>query len=147
MGKPGPRATMPVLVRGRVFANVRECAEHFGLSVGTVYCALSRGKADSIGLGKGTQPGCRSGKGNAKAVKLGNTIFRSKREADRALGLFPGATARILASGSEKRMQRLMRLAMEYEAKLQKERLKNERKANHTSGAAHDEQQHRRRAG
>lgn len=130
---------MQVRVREHVFNSVQACADFFGIKPGTVYCALSRGKADTIGVGKGNLPGNKLGKGRAKAVKIGNTIFASRLKADKALGLTPGHTGKILRSGSPERMQLLMRKVMEYEAKIERDKRRQlDREISRGSGQSYD---------
>lgn len=54
VGGPKP---FKVRSRGQIFENVKECAEHFNVSISTVYCAINAGREDMIGARKGSNMG------------------------------------------------------------------------------------------
>lgn len=76
---------MRISVRGEVFPSAHEVAERFGLKVNSVYWMVHRGKADSIGLGKGKHENHRSPK--SRPVILGNRVYPSAKQAHQATGI------------------------------------------------------------
>lgn len=77
---------MKIRVRGKVYASVPEASKALNVTETTIYAALSTGKVDSLGIGRGRHgkqgPGAR-----AVAVRLGPYQFQSIRHASRSLGL------------------------------------------------------------
>lgn len=79
---------MRVEVRGQIFDTVKQCADHFGLSTDTIYCALSRGTPDNIGTGRkrpraaGTTPFARK-----DPFKIGRWSWLSMRQCSKELGI------------------------------------------------------------
>ena len=88
---------MRVRVRDKIYKSVKEVAEVFDMTEEGVYGAISKGKADLIGLGK-TKP---------KKVIIGPVEFRSMRSASEALGLPRKAYADIISRGGAKRIAML----------------------------------------
>jgi hypothetical protein len=84
---------MRVRVRDKIYKSVKEVAEVFDMTEEGVYGAISKGKADLIGLGQ-TKP---------KKVTIGPVEFRSMRSASEALGLPRKAYADIISRGGAKR--------------------------------------------
>ena len=84
---------MRVRVRDKIYKSVKEAAEVFDMTEEGVYGAISKGKADLIGLGQ-TKP---------KKVVIGPVEFRSMRSASEALGLPRKAYADISSRGGAKR--------------------------------------------
>lgn len=123
MSRAPNKVTMRVLVRGRVFDSVRECAEALGVSKNTVYSAVHRGTTDTLGFGRGYMPENPDGKrGGATPIQIGPYKYRSEAAACRALGFYPGYLKRHRNAGTEqKALQELeaaamIRLAEEEEA-------------------------------
>lgn len=81
MKKRGPKP-MPVRVRGTVYNSVKECAAAFGVSEGTVYSALTRGRMDYLGLGVNWDRYQRRG----VEMTLAGKKFPSQKAVDRFLG-------------------------------------------------------------
>lgn len=91
--KPAPR--MPVAIRGVVYPSIKAAAEAHGCTPMAIYCALSRGRIDRIGL-----PHTQSRHG--KGITLGGVHYPSMRAASLSLGLREGYVADAMASGNPK---------------------------------------------
>lgn len=111
---------MQVMVRGEVFPDVETCAKRFKVSKSTVYVHLSKGTADSIGIGAGRAPGSRNGAGS-KPVNLYGVPFRSMEHASLELGYHKAYVQSVLSRGSEGSKARLLRAVMEYKARKERE--------------------------
>lgn len=114
--KPGP-VPYRVQVRGKIYANVYECAEAFNVTPQNVWGAINRGRADYIGLGRSRKHIPNAGKGSRKPFKIGSTVFLSQTAASLALGLAPDYIGKTLSFGSEGRRACLARRMMQYAAK------------------------------
>lgn len=81
---------MPVLVRGTTYPSAKSCAAALGVSLATVYCAVSRRDPDSIGLGRGNRPpAARKGGLPRKPVIVAGQRFASVADLARAIGRNP----------------------------------------------------------
>lgn len=137
-----------VRVRGQLFDSVPACAEHFGLSPGTVYCALARGRPDTIGLGRAWLSDPRSTVSRSNPITLGPLHFDSESQACVTLGFSAGYLKRARQRGREVgALRKLTARAMEYEARQSKERMKHEYQENRSSAQVHDVKQQRRANG
>lgn len=96
-----------VRVRGQVFPSARACADHFGVSIGTVYSQINRGRADFIALGKG---GKRPRNNRERAISIGPLRFASLSEASVALGYYPKHISNVLGLPPEQRARRWQRI-------------------------------------
>jgi hypothetical protein len=108
MAKFGP-TPMPVMVRGQLFANAKECAAHFDVHVDSVYAAIRDGRADRIGLGKGAKPESNPnyGGGRPQSIRLLNTTFKSLADANNELGWAPKRLERMIRGGGPKQLKTL----------------------------------------
>jgi len=125
-----PENMMKIYVRGTVYANVRECAKALGVSPSTVYVAVSLGREETLGLGRGMHNGhmCPTGKGLTVAGKfypsmrflsleLGHNshyVTKTIRRygMDRAMEIFLG---KIMAKERRKEKRELHRQQLEWE--------------------------------
>lgn len=115
---------MRVTVRGVTYESVKECAKALGVTDVTVYSAISRGKADTIGVGAGRGPkinGTHRGGRPRKPVTFYGVTFPSMAAASRALGMSTHYVYRTLHEGGEEARQNLMVRAMQYVAKKNRE--------------------------
>lgn len=131
---PSPETRMRVKVRDMEFRDVYECAAHFGLSVSSVYSALSAGTIDRLGLGargpfKGSHNPHRS-----KPVQIGPFKFRSMLDASRQLGLSDSYVRRAINGYSGYHMAKVMDAAMALSAKQIRARAAAIEKADRRSG-------------
>jgi hypothetical protein len=85
---------MRVKVRGVVYESVDECAAALGVCRGTVCAALSRGREDAIGTGRGRHSGDRTGR--AKPITVGGVRYPSIAAASRGLGMADGWLGDVL---------------------------------------------------
>lgn len=119
---------MRVTVRGQTFDSVSECAEHFGVTTDTVYCAVSRRDPDSIGLGRGKAKRSHGGGLPPKPIIVAGTRFASMADLARFLGRDPRDVRASLRRGEQAKM-RIIRAVMarraEAENKLMRESLKD----------------------
>lgn len=110
-----PRHMMPVVVRGMRFATVPECAKHFRVKTSSVYAALSTGRVDTLGLGRGkarTTP-VNSPPRPPKAVSLPGGDYPSRRQASVAIGRNPGYCSNVIRKhGYEEGMRRIREAAL-----------------------------------
>jgi hypothetical protein len=98
---------MAVMVRGQRFETAFACAAHFNVSVGTVRNLVAKGRADSIGLGRGKA----SIPANRQPLAIGPLRWPSLRAAAEALGYADSRELRrALRSG---RHEVLLRRAMQ----------------------------------
>ena len=103
---------MRVEVRGVVYESVAKCAKALGVSMSTVYCALSRRTTDTIGQGKGNRTARRGGR-KPIPVRIGMVTFPSMAEASRQLGMNRRYVQQVLTKGSDRSRQDLIRKVME----------------------------------
>ncbi len=121
---------MPVLVRGTIYPSARACAEALGVSVATVYCAISRRDPDSIGLGRGARPpGSRKGGRKPKPVTVAGQRFASLADLARAIGRDPRDLRASMRRGEQARQKivvAVMKLVAARENEAMWARLKND---------------------
>lgn len=121
---------MQVLVRGTTYPSARACAEALGVSVDTVYDAISRRDPDSIGLGRGTRPpGSRKGGVPKKPVTVAGQRFASLADLARAIGRDPRDLRASMRRGAEARQRivvAVMKLVAARENEAMLARLKND---------------------
>lgn len=118
-----PDRYMPVVVRGVRFENAKACAAHFGIKVCTVYSLVSRGRADSIGLG------CGSGAGGNRSIPftIGGVTYESRRAASLALGLRARYITDALHGKKHASMDVVASRALELSARQTRERQERDR--------------------
>lgn len=107
---------MRVSVRGMVYDSARECADALGVSVATVYCAVSRRTTDTLGMGRGNRTAKRGGR-KPQPVTIGGISFESMASASRALGFGRRYVASVMANGGATARANLLRACMQYRAK------------------------------
>lgn len=107
---------MRVKVRGKVYDSVKQCAKALGVSPATVYCAVTRRTTETIGLGRDPKKKPSGGR-PAKPVRIGAVEFPSMSEASRALGFNRRHVQQVLTIGKTESRARLLRAAMEYQAR------------------------------
>lgn len=106
---------MRVDVRGKIYDSVPDCAKALGVAPATVYCAISRRTADTLGQGQGNRTKRRGGR-PPKPIRIGSVEFRSMAEASVALGFGRRYVQQVLAKGKAEARANLLRAAMEYQA-------------------------------
>lgn len=80
---------MTVSVRGTVYRNAHEAAKALGVALITVYAAVTNGRADKIGLGRGSHSKEKFKKGipgQSKPYEILGREFASMAEASRFIG-------------------------------------------------------------
>lgn len=111
-----PREPMPVLVRGTTYPSAKACALALGVSVDTVYDAISRRDPDSIGLGRGNRPpASRKGGLPPKPITVAGRQFKSIADLARAIGRSPREVRASLRRGDEAKA-RIIRAVMALDA-------------------------------
>lgn len=113
------RETMKIVVRGVVYENVEACAKAFKVKKASVYAALSAGKTESIGLGRGYKRPGRARGPRSKKFKMGGVEFASMRAASRALGKSPSYVVNVMRKGGDRAKINLVREIMKYGAKME----------------------------
>lgn len=93
---------MQVRVRGKVYHSVPEASRKLKVKEETVYAALSVGREDTLGIGRGRH-GKNSPGPRAQQVQLGPYTFASIREASRRLGISRKRLTRMLRQSNRKR--------------------------------------------
>ncbi len=79
---------MRVMVRGVIYESVAECAKALGVKKIAVYSSMSRGRLDTLGLGRGRVMGENTrAKIRGKPVKIGNREWPSMAALSRWLGM------------------------------------------------------------
>lgn len=104
----------PVQIRGKVYPSVKEAADAVGVKPGAIRTALSRGRIDHVGCGRGKAPQRRHGISNGvrKEITLGGRTFPSYRALSRFLGKSDGYVAYALARNQLHRIVRAFREAV-----------------------------------
>jgi hypothetical protein len=91
---------MIIKIRGVIYASAKEAAAALGVSKTTVYSAIDRGCADTIGIGRGNGKRGHKG-GKPKPVTICGHVFATQVEAADFLGYKrSGMSRRISAGGS-----------------------------------------------
>lgn len=98
---------MKVEVRGVVYRNVKHATEVLGVTKEAVYSALSRGTMDKLGLGHT----------RGKPTDLFGVKFISLSAACRALGFRRGYIQKVIATNSDKGMERIRAAVYVYQQK------------------------------
>ncbi len=111
------RQTVRVIIRGETFETVQHAAETFGVAKSTVYCALSRGNPDSIGLRRGTRPKESHKSGRGREFTIAGVTFPSIAAASEALGFRRRYLADALVKGRTETRQRIAFAALRYTAR------------------------------
>lgn len=119
---------MRVTIRGTTYQSVPEAAAALGVAPATIYSAVTRGRTDSIGLGKGNRTPRRGGR-PPKPVKIGSVLFPSMAEASRALGFERRYVQRVMTAGKTAARQSLIRAAMTYVAQLEQNAIARQARA------------------
>lgn len=89
---------MKLCIRGVHYADVNECAKALGVKPITVYSALSKGREQFLGTGRGRSKGFKP-TSVAKPIELGGMKFRSHRQLSIFLGQCPQYVSGALANG------------------------------------------------
>ena len=106
---------MPVRIRGVDYPNAREAAKALKVKQVSIYCAISKGTVDTVGLGKGK---CKKNPrgGNPKPITLAGIEFPSLQAASKALGFSRGYLQNKFSKPGSDR-QNLAKAIMEMTAK------------------------------
>lgn len=94
-----PRENMPVMIRGKLYPDAKAAAKALRVSVDTVYCGISRGNPDRIGLGPDYAARPHRGGLPPKPVTVAGQHFASMAELARAIGREPRAVRVSLRAG------------------------------------------------
>lgn len=114
--------TMRVTVRGVTYPSAHEAAAAHGVAVATVYCAISRGRIDRLGLGPDYKARKHGGGQKPQPVTVAGQRFASLAELARAIGRTPKAVRVSWKRGQrESIVLAVMRLVAERENKAMKE--------------------------
>lgn len=97
------RPIMPVEVRGKVYPSARAAAAALGVSVASVYCAISRGNIDRLGLGPDYSKKVTKGGRAPKRIVVAGQEFPSIAALARALGRGRRAVGASLRAGDAAR--------------------------------------------
>jgi hypothetical protein len=114
---------MRVTVRGKTYETVRECADHFGISTATVYCAVSRRDPDSIGLGRGRIKNNPGGGIPKRPVTVAGRRFASIAELARFIDRRPRDVCTSLHAGEIAR-SRIVTAVMKRQADVENQRMR-----------------------
>lgn len=131
--------TMRVTIRGVTYDSVREAASELGVAKSTVYCALSKGNIDTVGLGPGTRPPDRYRSGKGKEITLAGVTFPSIAAASVALGFRAKYLALALSKGKTETRQRIAYAALRYTARRDMDAVRLEWRAQMALGPQHAE--------
>lgn len=106
---------MKVGIRDDIYDSVFDAWLEHDVSIGHIYCMISRGRADMIGTGRG-------GKGdpsaiNAKSFRIGSVTYPSMADASRALGKRDRYIQDVMRRKTKKGMKRLLDEMKALEAK------------------------------
>ncbi len=105
------RQRMPVAIRGVTYPDAHAAAKALRVSVDTVYCGISRGNPDRIGLGPDYAARQRKGGLPPKPVTVAGQRFASMAELARAIGRDPRNVRNSLRAGGLAR-ERIVRAVM-----------------------------------
>ena len=114
---------MKVMIRGKVYQSVDEASIALGVTKSTIYVALHRGRADTVGIG--------SGRGSSNIYNRGRKPipfsfmgikFRSMQEASRELGMSERYVQQVLSIGKTRARENLTLRLMRYVAKKNREK-------------------------
>lgn len=114
---------MRVIVRGQMFETVRECADHFGVTTDTVYCAISRRDPDSIGRGRGRVKRTHGGGAQKKPMVVAGVRFASMADLARFVGKEPRLVRASLRRGDRAKM-RIIQAVMKRQAEAENQRMR-----------------------
>lgn len=106
-----PRERMQVMIRGKVYEDAHAAAKALRVAVDTVYCGISRGNPDRIGLGPDYRARPRKGGLPPKPVVVAGQRFASMADLARALGRDPRNVRHSLRAGGLAR-ERIVRAVM-----------------------------------
>lgn len=107
------RCKMRVEVRGVVYPDVHACSKALGVKPSTIYHALSRGKLDTLGTGRGKVKRPDAVGGKALGVKIGPFHFRSMAQASVFLGFRRQYLWEALRGDNKAAKEKVMRVVME----------------------------------
>jgi hypothetical protein len=111
-----PYDTMPVIIRGVHYPTVTAASLALGVKKITIYSALSRGRLDFVGLGRGHRPKENRISGRAKPCVIGGFAFTSLAAASVALGFKPKYLRDALRKGKAQTQQKIMQAAFRLRA-------------------------------
>lgn len=106
-----PRERMPVMIRGKLYADAHAAAKALRVAVSTVYCGVIRGNPDRIGLGPDYAARPHRGGLPPKPVTVAGQRFASMAELARAIGRDPRNVRNSLRAGGLAR-ERIVRAVM-----------------------------------
>lgn len=107
---------MSVRIRGKVYPDAYVAAKELGVALSTVYCGISRGNPERIGLGPDYKSRKTAGGKAPKPVTVAGYKFASMAELARAIGRKPKAVRVSLKSG-EIAKQRIITAVMHWVSK------------------------------
>lgn len=108
---------MRVEVRGVTYNSADEAAKALGVARVTVYSALSKGKQDTLGLGRGNRKEESRKSGKGVPITFGKVTFPSIAAASVALGFRPKYLATALQKGQAETLGRIAQAALRYTAR------------------------------
>lgn len=108
---------MPVVIRGTHYPTVTDAALALGVKKATIYSALSRGRIDFVGIGRGQRPKENRISGRAKPCVIGGFAFTSMAAASVALGFRPKYLRDTLRKGKSEARQKIIQAAFRLRAK------------------------------
>lgn len=95
------RTRMQVCIRGKIYPDAKAAAKALGVALATVYCGISRGNPDRIGLGPDYKRRRRQGGGQKpKPVVVAGQRFASIADLARAIGRDPRNVRHSLRRGA-----------------------------------------------
>lgn len=107
---------MRVAIRGVTYPDVQTAADTLGVSPHTIYCAMTRGNIERVGLGVDYRNRVTRGGLPPKPVTIGGISFKSLADLARYVGLPAKALRSRMARGDGPR-QRVARMVMEATAR------------------------------
>jgi hypothetical protein len=114
---------MRVQIRGVIYETVAEAAAALGVATSSVYCAISRGNLERLGLGQDYSKRPHKGGRNKKPINIGGMTFISRSALAAFIGRTPRSVRATLAAGPVAR-ERLVLSVMKKVAKLERAALK-----------------------
>ncbi len=99
----------------RVFKDVPTAAKALGVKPGTIYVAMSRGRVDHVGIGRGKGPKSQASGGRpSKPVAIGPCKWGSYSECARALGVDHRYIRNVMHRGGDRAKATLLAKVMHY---------------------------------
>lgn len=116
---------MRVSVRGKTYDSVEEAAKANNVAVASVYCALTRGNIERLGLGVDYEARKTKGGKPPKPVSVCGIKFESMAELARAIGREPKKLRQSLRRGNTAKM-RIVRAVMKLVAERENAAMKEQ---------------------